>query len=232
MLLMMRDDGVVTQNLFALPGYEGGFNNSNGGNEVVQLWGSVLDMGGPTNCNRPYFLAEQLANTAIGGNLLATTQTGNNPTWNVNSTNGWGIKVNGAHYIQSFAFANGTENSLVVFNLSRTTALPVTFTGPNAPTGLVQVGLLTSANLTDNNEKSNTVQIQNSTIQNFNAFGLTTLPPFSMTVVPLVIERRSWRIATFCNDNGYFGNADDADHRADGDAEGGCHSCQWIDTDG
>lgn len=182
MLLMMRDDGILTQNLFALPGYEDGFNNANGGSEVVQLWGSVVDMGGPTNCSRPIFLAEQLANTAIAGNMLATSQTGNNPTWNVNSPNSFGINMTGAHYIQSFAFANGTENSLVLFNLSRTTALPVTFAGANAPTGLVQVGLLTSANITDNNETKSVVAIQNSTIQNFNPLTGTTLPPFSMTV--------------------------------------------------
>ena len=182
MLLMMRDDGILLQNMFALPGYLSGFYNSNGHNESVQMWGTVVDMGGPSNTSRPYFLAEQLANTAIGGNMLSTSQTGSNPTWNAKSRNGWGIDVNGAHYIQSFAFANGTENSLVIFNLSRTTALPVTFAGPNVPKGLVQVGLLTSAKITDNNETSNTVKIRNSTIQNFKAFGLTKLPPYSMTV--------------------------------------------------
>jgi alpha-L-arabinofuranosidase len=181
MLLMMRDDGVVTQNMFALPEYTNGFTNSNGGNESVKLWGTVVDMGGQTNLCRPQFLAVQLANTAIFGNLLATQQTGNNPTWSVTSKND-NISMTGAHFIQSIAFSDGTHNSVVVFNLSRTQALPVTFSGANAPTGTVQVGQLTSANLTDTNETKGTVATTNSSISNFNASKGVTLPPFSMTV--------------------------------------------------
>ena len=181
MLLMMRDDGIVTQNMFSLPEYSNGFSNPNGGNENVKLWGTVVDMGGETNLCRPQFLAAQLANTGIFGNLMATTQTGNNPTWNVTSTND-GIKMTGAHYIQSIAFQNGTQHSVIVFNLSRSTALPVTFSGANAPTGTVQVGLLTSANLTDTNETKSTVAITNSSISNFNPATGVTLPPYSMTV--------------------------------------------------
>ena len=180
MLLMMRDDGIVTQNLFALPEYSNGFTNSNGGNENVKLWGSVVDMGGQSNLCRPQFLGEQLANTAIFGNLLATSQTGNNPTWTAVSAND-NINVVGAHYIQSFAFQNGTEHSLVVFNLSRSKSLPVTFSGANAPSGTVQVGRLTSANLTDTNENSSVVSIANSSA-NINPSTGVTLPPFSMTV--------------------------------------------------
>ena len=181
MLLMMRDDGIVTQNMFALPEYLNGFSNSKGGNETVRLWGSVIDMGGETNLCRPTFLAEQLANTGIFGNLLATTVSGNNPTWTAVSAND-SINVANAHYIQSMAFQSGSQHSVIVFNLSRTKSLPVTFSGANAPTGTVQVGRLTSNNLTDTNEASSVVAITNSSISNFNAANGVTLPPFSMTV--------------------------------------------------
>ena len=184
MLLMMRDDNVALQTLFCLPEYTNGFNNSNGSDESVPLWGTVIDMGGATNLSRPQFLAEQLANTAIGGTMLATVQTGTNPTWNENSQNdpGHPIVITGAHYLQSFAFTNGTSNSLIVFNLSRTASLPVTFSGLNAPTGTVQQGLLTASAITANNESTSQVALANSTIQNFNPSAVTTLPPYSMTV--------------------------------------------------
>ncbi len=57
-----------------------------------------------------------------------------------------------AHYLQSFAFTNGTQHSVVVMNLSRSGSLPVTFSGANAPTGDVLISQLTSTNITDNNE--------------------------------------------------------------------------------
>ncbi|MGI8773066.1 MAG: carbohydrate binding domain-containing protein [Acidobacteriaceae bacterium] len=183
MLTMMRDDGVVLQNMFALPEYENGFTNTaGGGNENVKLWGAVVDMGGQTNASRPQFLAEQLANTAITGNLLATVQTGANPTWNQPHSTNDDITLAKAHYLQSFAFRQGSSNGLIVFNLHRTQSLPVTFSGANAPRGKVQMGRLTSAHLTDGNEVKNTVAITNTAIANLNPNVATSLPPFSMTV--------------------------------------------------
>jgi hypothetical protein len=73
MLLMMRDLGVKTQNVWSLPGISNQFTNTNGGSEISPLFGTVIDMGGQTNLRRPVFLAEQLTNTAILPNMLATT---------------------------------------------------------------------------------------------------------------------------------------------------------------
>ncbi len=184
MLLMMRDDNVQLQTMFALPGYQNGYTNMNGGGGNVQIWGTVIDMGGATNLCRPQFLAEALANTAIGGNMIATTQGGANPTWDESSKNDTvnPINIKGAHYIQSFAFVDGTKNSLILFNLNLTSALPVTFTGVNAPSGLVQVGTLNSNSLTDTNETGSNVAITNSTIGNFNPASTINLPAHSMTV--------------------------------------------------
>lgn len=183
MLTMMRDDGIVLQSLFALPEYENGFNNTaNGGNEFMKLWGAVVDMGGQTNTSRPQFLAEQLANTAIAGNLLATVQTGANPTWNQPHSANDDITLPKAHYLQSFAFRQGSSNGLIVFNLHRTQSLPVTFSGANAPRGKVLMSRLTSAHLTDGNETKNTVAATKVTITNLNPNVGLYLPPFSMTV--------------------------------------------------
>ena len=182
MLLMMRDDGVTLQNMFALPEYANGFNNTNGGSESTPLWGTVIDMGGATNLCRPQFLAEALANTAISGSLLETIQTGANPTWNQPTNTNTNIATPKAHYLQSFAFSDGSSNGVIVFNLHRTSTLPVTFSGANAPKGAVKVGQLTSRNVTDNNEQSNVVAATNTTVSNFSPTKATSLPPFSMTV--------------------------------------------------
>ena len=183
MLLQMRDLGIKTQNVWALPEYQNPFTNPNGASETTPLFGTVIDMGGQTNRQRPVFLAEQLVNAAILPNMLATTLTGANPTWNQPLSTNDSVQLNGAHELQAFAFTDGANNrSLVVINLSRTTALPVTFSGTNAPFGTVAVGVFTSANLTDTNENSNLVNTTNTTITGFTPAAAYSIPPFSVTV--------------------------------------------------
>ena len=174
MLQMMRL-GVNTQNVYELPGLA---NTATNGNNL-QLFGVVVDMS-TNNWRRPTFLGEALANAAIQGSMLATVQTGANPTWN-QPLSSEGVQMIGAHQIQSFAFLNGTSHSVVVFNLNATSSLPVTFSGPNAPSGTVQVSQLTSANITDNNETSNTVKTTTTTAS-ISATVPYNLPPYSMTV--------------------------------------------------
>jgi alpha-L-arabinofuranosidase len=195
MLQMMRA-GVVYQNAFSLPQYA--FQRTDG--LVVKLWGIVRDMG-TTNRRRPQFHTMAMANAVIGGNMLATTQTGANPTWNqpLSSDN---VVLNGAHYLQSFAFQNGSNVSVVVFNLSQTTALPVTFSGANAPSGSVQMTQITSSNITDNNETSQVVAPTTQTLSGFNPATGLTLPPFSMTV--LTVAGSSTQAPTFTPAGGTY----------------------------
>lgn len=178
MLMEMKTLGITTQNLWQLGQYE--FEGSNG--ELVNLWGAVVDMG-VTDRRRPQFLALQLANQAIptGGSLLQTTHTGANPTWNQPLVNG--VQMNGAHYLQSYAFSQGTNRSVVIFNFNLTTALGVTFSDVNAPSGTVQMQQLTSTNVTDTNEVSNVVATTSQQLTNFNPASVLSLPPFSMTVL-------------------------------------------------
>jgi alpha-L-arabinofuranosidase len=178
MLQGLRQFGIVNQELFALPQYD--FIRPDG--KSVLLWGSVVDMG-VTDRRRPQFLALQLANQALsnGAAMLQTVHTGADPTWNQALVNT--VQLSGAHYLQSFAFSQGSNRSAVVFNLSRSAYLPVTFSGANAPSGTVQMQQLTSANPTDTNESANVVSIMPSTLSNFNASAGLTLPPYSMTVL-------------------------------------------------
>ncbi len=180
MLQQMRA-GILTQNLFALPQYQ--FLRPDG--STVFLWGSVIDMG-VTDRRRPQFLALQLINQAIGNNasMLQTTHSGANPVWDQPLANT--VQLNGAHYLQSFAFANGSQRSLVLFNLHRSSALPVTFSGPNAPSGTVQVQQLSATNPTDNNETASVVSPSSNTVANFSPSSTISLPPNSMTTLSWV----------------------------------------------
>jgi len=181
MLLMMRDDNIKTQQVWSLHEY---YNEFNGGPETVPIFGATIDMGGETNLKRPLYYAEQLVNTAILPNMLGTTVTGANPTWNQPlSSNGNIGPISNAHDLQTFAFSDGGLNrSVVVINLSRTSALPVTFSDVNAPTGTVTVSQLTSANITDGNEVSAVVAPTSKVLTNFQPATPYSLPPFSMTV--------------------------------------------------
>jgi hypothetical protein len=183
MLLQMRDLGIQTQNVWALPGYDNQFNNTNGGSETTPVFGIVVDMGGQSNLQRPVFLAEKLLNTAILPQMLGTTLTGVNPTWDQASSSNDNIQLTVAHELQTFAFSDGlNQRSLVVVNLSRAGALPVTFSGANAPVGTVAVGQLTSANLTDSNETGSNVAVTQTSVSDFQGATAYSLPPFSVTV--------------------------------------------------
>ena len=177
MLQQMRQ-GVLTQNLFTLQQYA---NNRSDGKSVY-LWGSVVDMG-VTDRRRPQFHALQLANQAIASNalMLQTAHLGPDPTWNQALTNS--VQLNGAHYLQSFAFLGGGRYSLVVFNLHRSSSLPVNFAGAIAPSGTVNMQQLTSSQISDNNEAANNVVPVSSTASNFNPLAILSLPPYSMTVM-------------------------------------------------
>jgi alpha-L-arabinofuranosidase len=177
-MLLQMTQGVLTQNLWNLTQYN--FVRPDG--STVDLWGAVIDMG-PTNLRRPQYLALQMVNQAIGSNasMLPTVQTGANPTWNQPLVNT--VQLAAAHYLQSYAFSNGSSNSLVVFNLHRTASLPVTFSGSNAPAGNVQITTLTSLNITDTNEASEVVSPVTTTSASFNPAAALNLPPYSMTVL-------------------------------------------------
>ncbi len=190
MLLMMRDNGINAQALFCLPEYANGFDNPSHPTPqpLVKLWGTVVDMGGQTNRVRPTFLAEQLANSAIASNMLQTTQSGGDPTWDQPETengilNEAKIKLNEAHLIQSFAFTDGHRTSLVLFNLSRSSPLQVTFAGSATPHGDVDVSRLTAPNITDGNEDQEKVRIAHAKLSGFQAQAPYSLPPYSMTVL-------------------------------------------------
>lgn len=182
MLLMLRDLGITTQCLFALPEYVNNF-TAPGPKRMIPLWGAVVDMGGPTNLRRPQFLTEQLANEAILPTMLATRLTGPAHTWDQPVSPNDKVKLDHAQLIQTFAFAEGVHHSLILLNLSRTETISVTFSGITKPHNSVEESRVTAANITDSNETSEQVSIRRQHLSAFDPSSPYSLPPHSMTVL-------------------------------------------------
>jgi len=197
MLIMLRDEKVRDQLIFSLGGYRFLLNDGTG--RTVPIWAITRDIG-LYDRKRPQYFAAKLINEVIGGNLVETQQTGDNPKWNQPLTNR--IQLNNVAYVQSFAFVNGTKRGIILFNLHRTSALDVTVSGANAPSGTVTMRRLTSANITDTNESSDTIAITTSTLSNFDGSTTLTLPPFSMTVLSSDGTTQSARTRGDVNGNG------------------------------
>ncbi len=178
MLMMLRDLGITDQLLHSLTGYA--FSRTDA--KFVLLWGAVRDMG-ITDRKRPQFLALKLANEALAGDLMETTVSGDNPTWSQLPINGMQpAGAFNAHYLQTYAFQNGPQKSLLVFNLHRNAPLNIRFAGSNAPGGTVTLKRLTAANITDSNEDTNNVATTEETLNNFDSAAALPLPPYSMTL--------------------------------------------------
>ncbi|MBC7925760.1 MAG: hypothetical protein H7039_08890, partial [Bryobacteraceae bacterium] len=175
MLMMLRELGAKNQMLFQLA--QQSFKRGDG--KGVKLWGSVVDMG-RTNRKRPQFLAMQLANSALMGNMVATVHEGSNPTWNQPLMNH--VELRNARYLQSYAFRDGQSRSLLMVNLSRTDPLSVAFSD-RVPTGAVVVRQLRSRAITDNNEETESVAIHSWNTTAAELGKSVSLPPFSITVL-------------------------------------------------
>lgn len=210
MLVMLKELNSREQVFFSLAGHS----YSLGDGRTARLWGSVLDMG-KTNRKRLHYHAMQMLNDVLAGDLVRTTHSGDDPTWSINNMNR--VTFTNAHHLQSFAFKNGTQRGLVVFNLHRTNALDVRFTGPNAPAGTLTLRRLTSARITDNNESADVVAPTSQTLTTFDPAQPLSLPPYSMTLLQWTPPaRQAWRYQHFGTVAGTLNAADDADPDGDG----------------
>jgi hypothetical protein len=94
-----------------------------------------------------------------------------------------GVVLNGAHYLHSYAFSEGNQRALILMNLHRTEAQPVTFDGPNRPEGIVEERRLTAPSITSSDENDQELVVTARTISGFDPWQGLTLPPASMTVL-------------------------------------------------
>jgi hypothetical protein len=174
MLRMMRDRGVRDEMLYSLPQYA--FRRPDG--TLVRLWGSVVEMGADGR-KRPQFLAESLANRAIGGNLVKVEIAGENPTHDQPPGND-GVSLRNVHEIDAYAFQDGRRHSLIVFNYGLHHARRVRVEAPGlARDPNATLSRLVSSSPGDTNEDTVKVRID----EEHSAGSEITLAPCSMAVL-------------------------------------------------
>ena len=177
MLLYMRELGVKTQTAFSALQYS--FRMDNG--EYVRLWGMLRDLYA-TGRKRPTWLGVELANRAIQGDMLRTTQSGDNPHWIQSPINGVSEPIT-VTYVQSFAFREGDRYSAILFNLSLDRAQRVRLSLPVTPKRQAALHQIAPASIHANNEDSEQVTIHTLAISDFaNSYELD-LPPYSVTAL-------------------------------------------------
>jgi hypothetical protein len=170
MLRMMRDHGVRDEMLFSLPQFE--FKREDG--KLVRLWGSVVEMGGR---ERPQLQGEMLANRVMGGNMVRVEVSGEDPTHDVPAGND-GVRLKGAHEIDAYAFEEGKEHGLIVFNYGLHQMRRISVDGPGLRAG-AKAWRLVSPGPGASNETTPQVTIKE---EQFGG-GDLALPPCSMEVL-------------------------------------------------
>lgn len=174
MLVYQRDLGAIDQCAFSSLGYS--FRLESG--EYARLWGMLRDVEA-TGRKRPTWLGVELANKAIMGSTLLTTQAGNISSWMQQPINGIEIPL-GVRTVQSFAFADGAERSIVLFNLDLDSPMEVRLSLPQLPSGTAMHYALTSSSIHDDNEDSLLIVIDSILVQDFSDGYTLTLPPHSL----------------------------------------------------
>lgn len=183
MLVNLKEHGARSQTLFSLAQHH---YDAHGIGEV-RLWGTVLNMRRGQERYRPTFLACELVNQVIGGDLVATKHSGLDPKFEatgifnrrdgVVTTRDWPT-------ILSYGFVDGRRRGLILVNLDtgRDRRVRVTFDG-SASSGTAVGYLLWSENIADNNEFESgepKVAVSTETINDFASGHRIVLPRHSI----------------------------------------------------
>lgn len=180
MLLMLKEHGIRIQNAFPLA------SGSDGG-----IWDFVLSMREGHRRFRPTFLAMELANNVIRGDLVQTTHTGDNPTWSARGVffTEWRKEPEPITYadlpcLTSYAFRDGARRGIILVNLDleRTVPVELRFQG-GVKGGRARTWRLTADSIAATNEwihEEPQVVLQNEVVDAFQSGHAADIPPFSM----------------------------------------------------
>lgn len=147
--------------------------------EFVRLFGTLRDLEA-TGRKRPTWLAAELANRAIGGDMLQTIY--DSPTWHQSPINGVAAEMD-VPYLHVFAFRNGDDYAAMLFNLHLTATHTVTLNLPTAVQITATLQTLATPDLYANNEESEMVAIQSVQLGDFAQNYSLPLAPHSATVL-------------------------------------------------
>lgn len=181
-LVMMKELNLRTQCLFNL--------NQRSFREGVKLWGITPGLDYRDQRYRPTYLAAQIANRVIGGNLVETLHSGAAPTF---TATGWfeGARDQILTYenfpvLWSYAFCDRQQHGLILVNLDTREphVVALKFSG-QAKGGTATAWWLTADRITANNESDHPpeVQVREETLNGFGTGWKLQLPPFSMVAL-------------------------------------------------
>lgn len=177
MLVYQTQLAAIDQCAFSSLGYSYRYNTT----EYVRIWGMLRDLY-QSGRRRPTWLGVDVANRAIMGDAVTSTRTGDNPNWTQAALNEVGAPTT-VDRIQSFAYRNGNQYAIVLFNLDLTTQHGVRLVAPGSPSTTATEHLLDSGSISDDNEDATTITIQTNPITTFGQNHEMVLPPFSMRVI-------------------------------------------------
>ncbi|MGB1250315.1 MAG: hypothetical protein ACPG8W_06760 [Candidatus Promineifilaceae bacterium] len=175
MLAYLRDLGIRTQAAYTSAQYSTPFFRCVG--QSQRIFGMLRDIEA-TGRKRPAWLGIELANKALGGNMVAVDIDG--ASYTQQPINGI-EQATQANYVQAFAFNQGGRWSLVLFNTDLSQARNVTINGPSLSSG--QMHSLTGNNLHSDNETNNNIAIQTASVPGLRNGHTMTLQPHSMVVL-------------------------------------------------
>jgi len=186
MLLMLREQHARTQCLFSLAQHH--YNAHNVG--AVRLWGTALNMRRGKERYRPTFLACSAANKVIAGDMVATTLSGDVPTFSASGIFEGSQEtrtLEGLPALYSYAFREGDRRGLIQVNLdtARTHEAALQLSGPVAKDEAT-AWWLTAESIDANNEDETApaqVAIRQETLQGFGSGTQLTLPACSMVAL-------------------------------------------------
>lgn len=186
MLLMLKEHHLRTQALFSLVQHS--YNAPGIG--AVRLWGTALNMRRGHERYRPTFLACALANRVIGGRLVETVHSDDEPTFTGRGKFRSRDKVEDygpLPVLWSYAFRDGDRRGLVVLNIDVTEAHSVAVEfDAKVKGGTAKRWRLVGDSITANNEfeqPAAEVRLVEDTIKTFASGHRITLPAHSATAL-------------------------------------------------
>src|SRR4030042_1101752 len=144
---------------------------------------------------RPTFLACMLANKVIGGNMVETIHSKNEPTFDVTgyfANQGDAETVRDITVVWSYGFAEGRRRGLILMSLDVSSARPVEIAFAGRPVqNKASLWRMIAEKITANNEFEvgrPQVEVAQETLNDFGPGYKIMLPPHSMTVLEWEVQ--------------------------------------------
>ena len=187
MLVWMKENHARNQCFFKL---EGNYFQ-------IRLWGGMLGMKKGSERYRPTWLALETANNVMGGDLVETTHSADEPTfvplsWPKGKTTTAFAEGEPLPVLWSYAFADGKKRGLILMNLDTANSQNVILKMDDTVAGDATQWVLDSEKISDNNEweagDDTPVSVVESQVKGFKTGHQLTLPAHSMITLRWMIK--------------------------------------------